>query len=114
MEPLVIPAPAEIEYISVERLKPDGDRQSELKIWDRPKIEAILTELRLDNTSYSSERDGRAPQEYAIALNGKEGMKTMVWVGHGCSEAWTKNTRTRRAGWRATIASSHRSSTGGS
>jgi hypothetical protein len=45
MEPLVIPEPAKLEYINVERLKPNGEWQNELKIWDRRRIEAILAEL---------------------------------------------------------------------
>lgn len=83
MEPLAVPAAAEIAYINVERLKLNGERQNEFKISDRPRIEAILSELRLNNTSYSSEMDGRAPQELAIALIGYERMETMIWVGDG-------------------------------
>ena len=82
IDPLVIPPAADIEYINVSRRNPDGSERSEFKIWDRQKIEAIAAELRMNNTGYFTEMDKQVPQEYSVALNGREGMATMVWIAH--------------------------------
>jgi hypothetical protein len=81
MDPLVLPPAAEIEMIHVTRLQSNGDRDAEWQIDNRQKIEAILAELGSNNTGYSSAMDGLTPQEYAIALDGKDRMEAMVWVG---------------------------------
>jgi hypothetical protein len=83
IDPLVILPAAQIEYINVTRLKPNGEQQHEFRIWDRRKVEEIVAELRLHNEGYWTEMRGLPPQEYAIALNSTEIMATMIWVGHG-------------------------------
>ena len=81
MDPLVIPPASEIEMIHVTRSQSNGDREGEWQVDNRQKIEAILAELRSGNAGYSSAMDGLTPQEYSIALAGKDRMETMVWVG---------------------------------
>jgi hypothetical protein len=81
MDPLVLPPAAEIEMIHVTRLKSNGDQGGEWQVDNRQKIEAILAELGSNNTGYSSAMDGLTPQEYSIALDGKDRMEAMVWVG---------------------------------
>lgn len=83
MEPLVIPPAAEVQEIAVTRWKPNRQWHTEYKIWNHQRIEAILAELRTHNTGYSSAKDRLTPQEYSIAINGKETMEAMVWVGSG-------------------------------
>ena len=83
MDPLVIPPASEVEEISITRLKPDGQYQTSFKTFDRRRIEAILAELQSNNTGYWSAMTGLAPQEVSIAVDTKDAMATMVWVGPG-------------------------------
>jgi hypothetical protein len=83
LPPLVIPDVKDIWRISINRRTPSGEWQSEHEIVDPRKMEAILAELRVDNTGYSSEMYGRSPQEYSIGMSGHETMEAMIWVGHG-------------------------------
>jgi hypothetical protein len=80
-DPLVIPPAEEIEAISVTRSKSNGDWDAEWQIDNRQRIEEIVAQLRSNNTGYYSARDNRSPQEYAVALNGYERMKSEILVG---------------------------------
>ena len=81
MEPLVFPPLSEIEEITVKRLEPDGGTLTEFKIYDPQEVEKILAELQTNNTGYLSDMEGMAPQEYAVAVDTKEGMAAMTWIG---------------------------------
>jgi hypothetical protein len=81
VEPLVFPPLSEIEVISVMRLKPDGGTLTEFKIHDPLKVEEILAELRTNNAGYLSDMEGKAPQEYAVAMSTSERMAAMAWIG---------------------------------
>ncbi len=81
MEPLVFPPLSEIEEITVMRLNPDGGTLTEFKLHDPRKVEEILAELRTNNAGYLSEMEARVPQEYAVAMNTRERMAAMAWIG---------------------------------
>jgi hypothetical protein len=81
MDPLVFPSASEVEEISVVRLKPDGQYHDSFKVFDRQKIEEILIQLKANNTGYLSAMKGLTPQEYSIAVDTKNVMATMVWLG---------------------------------
>jgi hypothetical protein len=83
MDPLVLPPAADLFELQVTRLNPDGSRQSDFKVQDRRKMEEVLAELRTDNTGYVSAMEGRAPQEYSVALDSNERMEAMIWIGPG-------------------------------
>ncbi|HEX4960735.1 MAG TPA: hypothetical protein VF173_07845 [Thermoanaerobaculia bacterium] len=83
MEPLVLPPTAQVAEVSVTRWKPNGDSDGSFKIFDRKKVEEILTQLRANNTGYSSAMKGLPPQEYSIAVDTEDVMAAMVWVGPG-------------------------------
>ncbi len=81
MDPLVFPPASEVEKLSVARVLPDGQPLMDVKIYDRQRIEEILSQLQANNTGYSSVMKTKAPQEYWVAVNTKDLMATMVWIG---------------------------------